>query len=618
MYASERYRSFKEYCRRIRKSVPDTLKSFAAQEVADLKLRGWLTLKGRLWKKGQLANWQIDLLKSSGFNGITNQKPPKKSQPATRSKAKPTVPKRKEKLTGEQLAEWEKYFARLRDHIGGASDPLLSLMLADDDLFLWYTGQLARVRKNRIDDESKARLQSVLPELPVTTRPDRITQWRRMWKKYREVYGEASERKPTARTPERQSAGLWADRQRRLRKEGKLENWKIALLEGIHFDWSRSSATLNIYARWYAKLEQLLALEAKYGKPPPVKVAKSHSLYPWMARIRGYYAKGELPPDLIRDFEAKGFEFAGMDALRERRDRKWKKNYKKVRAFHRKHGHARIPASSKEDPELGKWLHHMRERMGKGQLKPEKRQKLEELGVKPFGKRRVRKETPITPWQRNYRFLQELASNHPDGTIPDEFSLDSQIRSWITRQRKFHAKGRLQPWQIEAFRKIGINPDRAPERPRIRDEENRRRWLDNLQRMRAFVAENGHGNVPKEYSDGQLKRFIWRTRRRYRQGKLDDQQIRELREAGFVFDPSTVVTKAWMAQWAKLRAYHQKHGHSAVPRQYPPDQGLAEFVAQQKQRGRTGKLNAEHIRLLDQLDFAWSGGHPSGGRKRNA
>ncbi len=47
-----------------------------------------------------------------------------------------------------------------------------------------------------------------------------------------------------------------------------------------------------------------------------------------------------------------------------------------------------------------------------------------------------------------------------------------------------------------------------------------------------------------------------------------------------------------------------------MPPNYPENQSLAEFVAQQKQRGHKGMLLAEHIRLLDSLDFPWTHGQP--------
>jgi hypothetical protein len=65
-----------------------------------------------------------------------------------------------------------------------------------------------------------------------------------------------------------------------------------------------------------------------------------------------------------------------------------------------------------------------------------------------------------------------------------------------------------------------------------------------------------------------------------------------------------------MQHYETLKSYRHTHGDSLVPRMYPQAPGLSEFVAQQRQRGRKGLLLAEHIRLLDALDFQWSGACP--------
>lgn len=648
MDAITRYPRLNAYCRRLRQTLPDDLESFSLKDVPQAKHRAWLARYLRLRKEGKLDQWQQELIDGIGFNWTTGKvpKPPKPPRPPRAPKPrKPPPPRPPRKRTtsrasgddptqripapGERpLSGWERNYEELRAELEGAREPFAALIEAEDYLFLWARRQLVALLKGKLSGEREAKLRGLFPGLSESDDLRGLGQWRSGWDNYRVVHGkspfladqpgdsgdpgESGETGP-AKIDEarRMRASRWASRQRRLRRRGELAKWQIELLDGIGFRWDIRYRPKPGFDQWYARLDQLLELEARHGTPVPTQVLIETGLKSWISRVRRMYGKGELPPELVRTFKEKGFVFDGIAALRNRWDRDWARNYKKLLAFYRQFGHPRIPSSYSEDPELGGWLAHQRERMAKGVIKPDKRRALEELGVKTPVRRAERTRSPVnlSPWREVYKRLEKLAAGRPGGRFGSEFEIDPKARTWFKRQRWHYAEGRLEEWQVEALRRIGLDPGASPAvSPYARDIQ--KRWQADLERHRAFVAEKGHGYIPGTKEHKYLANFAARVRRRYRDGTLSEQQIQELRDVGFVFDPSGTPSANWMDHYATLKAYHAEHGNSAVPRRYKADIALAHFVAQQKQRGRTGKLYREQIRLLDELDFPWSGGRP--------
>src|SRR5205085_10733837 len=70
---------------------------------------------------------------------------------------------------------------------------------------------------------------------------------------------------------------------------------------------------------------------------------------------------------------------------------------------------------------------------------------------------------------------------------------------------------------------------------------------------------------------------------------------------------STIRETAWRRQYDALVRFRNVEGHSDVPRRHPADPALARWVSHQRERRATGRLSADHVSLLDQLQFPWSG-----------
>jgi hypothetical protein len=603
VFMSLRYQKFHAEVVAIRASLPETLQQFAVYDVADLKRRRWLTRYTIKKEKAELYDWQQVILENAGFNWVRGRKP---------------VEKREKKPSGPSKYElaWMQSYEALRE-VCAASNPtlaMLALLQADECHYTWLRRQVVAMKVGNLNPERLQLLQSLPFDFDVVCSDRGFTHWRARFKAY--VTGEIKD--PTR----------WAARQCYARKHETLLEWRIQVLDAINFDWSidlsvlapsqhassKESALERMEARWRAKLDQFLTLEAKYGKPLSMRHAEARPLRSWLSRMREHYKKGALRPELIAEFEARGFEFSGKDLRKQLINQSWDQQFKKLEKFKERFGHVRVPSSYRDDPELGSWLGHQRERLAKGAVKGKKLARFQEIGVEPSAKlgQHAPAKVHISAWLKVFRQIEIYLKKKHDGRMPQVADFSEKHRVWLKRQCDKIHQGALEPWQLEKLDEIGFDPNNLPE-PLTKVERKHGQeadWQDRMDRLRRFIQEHGHGNVARSYSDKKLYAFVQRVRMRKRQNSLSPEQVSELTALGFSFDPSREVTPAWMRVYEVLKVYYQEHGDCHVPRSYPPNQALAEFVAQQKQRGRKGLLLAEHIRLLDALNFEWVSGPP--------
>jgi hypothetical protein len=116
-----------------------------------------------------------------------------------------------------------------------------------------------------------------------------------------------------------------------------------------------------------------------------------------------------------------------------------------------------------------------------------------------------------------------------------------------------------------------------------------------------------------------LSRWAGMNRKKYRQGSLEDYKIMALNALNFDWDPSTT---NWMAKYALLKEFYQKHGHARV--QYHTNSSnkntediantntLGKWVKRQQyqykliQEGKASELTHERILLLEKIGMIWS------------
>ena len=593
LYESGRYKKFRESVAALRKTLPQTVETFATYDLPNEKDRRWLTRYCIKKEEGTLPGWQQIMLEKAGFNWVRGYAP----RSATKNGARrgPDVFERR----------WQAGYDALAEACRSQRTPMLGLLQCEEVHYSWLRKQITALRAGKLNAERLKKLRALPFDFDTVLEDAGFTRWRQSFRAY--AAGELPHRE------------RWVAHHAQARKAGKLAKWRIDALDALDFNWEVEShrprraakpkkpkvdPQQRMQARWRARLEEYCAAKQKYGGSGPLPLEFDKSLRPWINRMRMLRKRGRLPPEIVQEFEARGFDFDGKAGVKQA----WEESFEKLRAFKKKFGHLRVPSSYCDDPKLGKWLAIQQERMRKKTLKPDKLRKLQQLGVTP---RQLvdgvqSKGIHISPWLKALREIEAILDANYGGRMPEVGQFPERLRDWMRRQIKNLEGDRLEPWQVERLQRIGFDPEHLPELPPQVD------WADRLARLRRFVAEHGHAHVARSCEDKKLVAFVDNIRDRKRHGKLNRRELNELSAAGFVFAPNREVSPRWRALYQELKAYYQAHGDSHVPRFYKENQPLAEFVAQQRQRGRKGLLLVEHIQLLDALDFRWVGEHPVG------
>ncbi|MGW4349016.1 Helicase associated domain protein [Streptomyces sp. NPDC004690] len=116
-----------------------------------------------------------------------------------------------------------------------------------------------------------------------------------------------------------------------------------------------------------------------------------------------------------------------------------------------------------------------------------------------------------------------------------------------------------------------------------------------------FHAEYGHLQVPADYEDAfgyRLGQFITSQRTAHARNLLEEDWTAELDALGMIWDHHEAV---WQGQFTTVTAYHQQHGHLAIPSDAPGGQ----FLIDQRAAARKGSLAPGREAQLTTLDPDW-------------
>ena len=118
-------------------------------------------------------------------------------------------------------------------------------------------------------------------------------------------------------------------------------------------------------------------------------------------------------------------------------------------------------------------------------------------------------------------------------------------------------------------------------------------WEAMFNALEAFRKEHGHCNLPVNYAPNpRLGRWVAMQRYRRRVGELGKECAARLDRLGFTWAPTDQV---WGRMLRKLAEYKKKFGNCDVPSVWEPDPHLANWVANQRHRRKTGALSGDRV-----------------------
>jgi hypothetical protein len=307
------------------------------------------------------------------------------------------------------------------------------------------------------------------------------------------------------------------------------------------------------------------------------------------------WRSGKLRPDRIRRLQRLGFAWDHRDAV-------WEQRFAELEAYRRRHGHCRVPSRSKKDPSLGHWVQHQRVLKRASRLRAKRIRRLEKIGFDWVSRGRSVEFRDSTYWDTKWeRMLARLARfkrRFGQCLVPTGWPGTPKLSHWVSRQRKLKQQGLLSKDRRRRLEALGLDW-RTADSPR---------WERCFLRLLEFRRRFGHCHVPAEWAENiTLGRWVVKTRRLKRAGRLSAGKVRRLNEVGFVWDPigkrQVEHDALWSERLAHLIAFHQKYGHWHVPTEQLRFHRLRVWMDNQRISYHRGWLSADRIRRLKKVGF---------------
>jgi hypothetical protein len=244
------------------------------------------------------------------------------------------------------------------------------------------------------------------------------------------------------KTNEGFSLGYWQSTQMATYRKGKLSPERIRRLEEIGFTWDRSE---ELFEKGFA--ETLLYKERTGipNAPMRYKTMEGYSLRNWQSHQMEKYKKGKLSSDRIERLEKIGF-------IWDRLDEQFEKGFAETLLYKERTGNPNATRFYKtnEGFRLGFWQSHQMVTYRKGNLSPDRIERLEKIGF---------------TWERQEELFEKgfaetliykERTGNPNASQSYKTPKGFRLGSWQNNQRTNYKKGKLSQDRIKRLEDIGF------------------------------------------------------------------------------------------------------------------------------------------------------------------
>ncbi|WP_188196676.1 DEAD/DEAH box helicase [Nonomuraea sp. SYSU D8015] len=270
----------------------------------------------------------------------------------------------------------------------------------------------------------------------------------------------------------------------------------------------------------------------------------------------------------------------------------WEEYYGAAQAYSAEFGDLLVPDGwqTPSGLKLANWLHHLRTYKKAGSLAPAWIARMDALGmvwdVREHNRQRVIAE------------CAKYHQKHGDLLVPSDYTTDDDppypLGSVVSNTRVRYLNGTLDPGFAAKLTALGMVwhvPD-----------TERAQFLADLD---AYRKTHGDLDVPQQYvtpgpNPRKLGRKVAGMRRRWREGTLTKEEIKELEQRGFIWD---ALEHRFNRYLHALHVYKRTHNGSVeVPQKYvtpPPEKlTLGRWLSQEKARYRRGEMLPHRAKAL--------------------
>ncbi len=296
------------------KKLQNHKKEFKHFEISnDSSLRSWLNKQRVAHRKNRLEPWKIECLNALGLDW------------------------------SPKLNQWQKRLEELQAYKQKYGHCNVSSAIACA-LNVWISAQRTAYKKVQLDAWKVERLNALGFDWDPL-----LNQWQVNFEQlqaYKQKHGHCN-----ASSGASCSLRKWVLMQRRIYKEGRLNNNKIVLLNSLGFDWD------PYVNQWNQQFEKLQYYKKQHGHCN-VFMGISSSLCSWVWDQRKSYKKGELDAWKIEKLNTLEFDW-------DPRLKQWQTNFEQLQAHKEKHGDCEVPDTTSS---LYNWIKKQKMAYKKGLL----------------------------------------------------------------------------------------------------------------------------------------------------------------------------------------------------------------------------------------------------------
>jgi hypothetical protein len=351
---------------------------------------------------------------------------------------------------------------------------------------------------------------------------------------------------------------------------------------------------------WEARIEQLSKYKAKNGH---VRVSKTqdYELATWLIYVRTQYKiyqdapwDSALTETRIAELEKLGVDWNPLES-------RWMEQFNALVEFNKHHGHSNVPVNFPDNPLLSLWVQKQRHDYRVGTLPEENEAKLRTIGF-VF-------DLYFASFARGFEKLKAYKEEHGDCRVPRSY-FDNELVSFVKQQRTQYKR-------LEDGDSSSLTEERRRKLEELGFEWQVRSnaWDENYEKLRDYHRKHGHCNIPSDYDDQSLYRFISVQRTQYKRlqngesQRLTPTRIAKLKALDFVWNTNDA---RWMERYDELVDFKKKNRHCNVPDKYNSNPKLGSWIRNQRVQyrnlmaGKESTITPSRILMLEKLGFQWS------------
>jgi hypothetical protein len=393
---------------------------------------------------------------------------------------------------------------------------------------------------------------------------------------------------------------LWIQSQRTEYRRWKVDmpssmtKRRFVLLDRLGLDWD------PLASMWVARMKQLSTYRAEQGH---VRVSKTHDfeLATWLIYVRSQYRiyqdipwDSTLTKTRIAELEQLDMDWNPLES-------RWQKQFNALCAFHQQNGHSNVPVDHPDNPSLSLWVQKQRHAHKVSKMPVENEIVLRSIGFvfDPYA----------AAFDRGLEKLKAYKEEYGDCRVPRSYS-DSELVSFVKQQRTQYRR-------LENGDSSSLTEERRRKMEELGFEWQVRlnAWDENYKRLRDFHRKHGHCNVPSDFEDQSLYRFVSVQRTQYNRlesgesQRLTSTRIAKLEALDFAWNTNDA---RWIERYTELEDFKEENRHCNVPDKYTSNPKLGSWVRNQRVQyrnltaGKKSTMTPSRVSMLEKLGFEWS------------